>query len=317
MTVPVVQSLAESYPETRFTFLSNARFEPFFDGMPRNFSFMGVDLKKDYHGTDGIHRLFNVLHKMEFDAVADLHGVLRTELLAVFFRSHGIKVCQIRKDRVSRHRLTRNYLKDMTPRKSSFDRYQSVLGRLGFSFEIHYQPVRREMPSVLGEKTCRWIGIAPFAAHEGKIYPIEMMEQVVARIDAAGNCRQFVFAYGKELERVSEWAARYSSVEMINPSLGMRGELALMGNMDVMLAMDSSNMHLASLAGTRVVSVWGATHTAAGFLGFGQNPADCVQVELPCRPCSIYGKKPCRYGDYRCLRSINPESIFEKVQESL
>lgn len=313
MTVPVVQSLAACYPDTRFTFLSNARFEPFFDGLPGNFSFMGVDLKKDYHGTDGIFRLFKVLESMQFDAVADLHGVLRTSLLDALFRSHGVKVCQIRKDRISRHKLTRRYMKDMSPRKSSFERYHSVLSSLGFDFEIDYRPVRKPVPEVLGEKNCKWIGVAPFAAHEGKIYPLDLMERVVAMADAAGPCRIFVFAYGRELEQVSGWTGKYASVEMINPTLGMRGELALMGHLDVMLAMDSSNMHLASLAGTRVVSVWGATHTAAGFLGFGQDEADCVQAELPCRPCSIYGKKPCRFGDYRCLRSINPETIFSKL----
>lgn len=313
MTVPVVQSLALRYPDTSFSFLSNARFEPFFDGMPDNFTFIGVDLKKDYHGTDGIKRLFGELRTMGFDAVADLHGVIRTAMLSFMFRTHGTKVCQIRKDRISRHRLTRFHLKDRTPRKSSFERYRDVLSRLGFAFEIDYTPTPKEIPSMIGQKTCPWIGIAPFAAHKGKIYPIELMEKTVSMIDSAGPCRQFIFAYGKELDQVSAWADKYPSVEMINPALGMQGELALMSHMDVMLAMDSSNMHLASLAGTHVVSVWGATHTAAGFLGFGQDPEDCVQADMPCRPCSIYGKKECRYGDYRCMHAITPESIFSKI----
>lgn len=313
MTVPVVQSLALSYPETEFTFLSNARFAPFFDDMPANFRFLGVDLKKDYHGTAGIRRLFKELKGQGFQAVADLHGVLRTGMLSFMFRSYGIKVCRINKDRMSRHKLTRAHMKDLTQRKSSFERYHEVLEELGFDFSIKFTPLRKPVPEVIGEKECRWIGVAPFAAHAGKIYPLDLMERVVAMIDASGPCRQFVFAYGKELDQVSEWARKYKSVEMINPSLGMRGELALMSNMDVMLAMDSSNMHLASLAGTRVVSVWGATHVAAGFLGYGQKTEDCVQVDLPCRPCSIYGKKECRYGDYRCMRSISPETIFRKL----
>ena len=86
-----------------------------------------------------------------------------------------------------------------------------------------------------------------------------------------------------------------------------------MRGLDVMLSMDSANMHLASLVGTRVVSVWGATHPYAGFLGWGQRMEDCVQKDLPCRPCSIYGSKPCRYGDFRCLNSITPEEIVRAV----
>ena len=94
----------------------------------------------------------------------------------------------------------------------------------------------------------------------------------------------------------------------------MAGELILMSHMEVMLAMDSSNMHLASLTGTPVVSIWGATHPAAGFMGWGQNPDDCIQMDLPCRPCSIYGKKKCMYGDYRCLTGIDPDTVFNKVK---
>ncbi len=85
-----------------------------------------------------------------------------------------------------------------------------------------------------------------------------------------------------------------------------------MRGLRVMLTMDSGNMHLASLVGTRVVSIWGATHPFAGFLGFGQSEDDCIQRDLPCRPCSIYGNKACKFGDYRCM-DIAPEEIVGKL----
>ena len=90
-----------------------------------------------------------------------------------------------------------------------------------------------------------------------------------------------------------------------------------MSHMEVMLAMDSSNMHLASLTGTPVVSIWGATHPAAGFLGWNQKPEDCIQLDMNCRPCSIYGKKKCIYSDYRCLTGIDPDIVFSKVKKYL
>ena len=320
MTVPVIQSVAESYPEIRFTVLSNVRFAPFFEHMPENVSFWGVDLKKDYHGFGAMFKLFRQLHKKHFDAVADLHGVLRTTALSIFFRLCFVKVRRIDKDRRSRKRITRQKNKDLTPRLTSFDRYRIVLEKLGFRFELRFRSIfgegRGDLSSIsyIGAKDCPWIGIAPFAAHKGKIYPLYLMEEVVAQLDSAGVCRQFVFAYGRELTQVQEWADKYRSVEMIDTRLGMAGELILMSHMDVMLAMDSSNMHLASLTGTPVVSVWGATHPAAGFMGWGQNPGNCIQLDLPCRPCSIYGKKECIYGDYRCLTGIDPDTVFSKVK---
>lgn len=324
MTVPVIESVSQSYPDTHFTMLSNERFAPFFAGMPGNFSFIGVNLKRDYNGFGAMLKLFLRLRRNQFDAVADLHGVLRTTALSIFFRLYFTRVCRINKDRRSRKRITRLKNKDLTPRITSFDRYRMVLQRLGFRFEIRFRSIFGDgkgdlstIRGIVGDKDCPWIGIAPFAAHKGKIYPLYLMEEVVAQIDSAGVCRQFVFAYGKELSYVKEWADKYRSVEMIDTRLGMAGELVLMSHMQVMLAMDSSNMHLASLTGTPVVSIWGATHPFAGFMGWGQKPQDCVQLELPCRPCSIYGKKECIYGDYRCLTGIDPDTVFNKVKAYL
>lgn len=324
MTVPVIHSLATAYPDVHFTMLSNVRFAPLFEHLPDNVTFMGVDLKRDYHGFGAMLKLFHKLRRNHFDAVADLHGVLRTTALSIFFRLSFRKVSRINKDRGLRKRMTRLKNKDLSNKTTSFERYRQVLENLGFKFNLDFSSIfwpdgadLSGIYNIVGAKDCKWIGVAPFAAHKGKIYPLYLMEEVVAQIDSACLCRQFVFAYGKERVLVEEWARKYRSVEIIDTRLGMEGELVLMSHMDVMLAMDSSNMHLASLTGTPVVSIWGATHPVAGFMGWGQKPSDCVQLDLPCRPCSIYGKKECMYGDYRCLTGIDPDTVFSKVKKYL
>jgi ADP-heptose:LPS heptosyltransferase len=93
----------------------------------------------------------------------------------------------------------------------------------------------------------------------------------------------------------------------------MKEELALMSHLDVMVSMDSGNMHLASLVNTPVVSIWGATHPLAGFLGWNQSEKNVVQTDMPCRPCSVYGNKPCMRNDYACLNQITPESVVQRI----
>ena len=39
---------------------------------------------------------------------------------------------------------------------------------------------------------------------------------------------------------------------------------------------------------------------------------DCIQKKLPCRPCSIYGNKPCLRGDMACM-DIEPEEIISRI----
>jgi ADP-heptose:LPS heptosyltransferase len=80
-----------------------------------------------------------------------------------------------------------------------------------------------------------------------------------------------------------------------------------------MISMDSANMHLASLVNLRVVSIWGATHPFAGFMGWGQSMNDTVQIDLYCRPCSVFGNKPCYRGDWACMHLIPPVRIVEKA----
>ena len=321
MMLPIVHSVAEAYPNTQFTVLSQKRFAPVFAMLPANVTFMGVDLKHDYNGMAGINKLYNELKEKNFDAVANLHGVLRTNILSAKFALGSFtKVRSIKKRRLQRQKLTRKFCKNLTPQLPTTEKYKSVLQKLGFNFNITFKSIfgntKGELSQIeqfTGKKECHWIGIAPFAAHKVKIYPLEKMEKVVAELCKKAHTKVFLFAYGKEQEQIKTWTEKYPSITIVGGQLNMQEELILMSHLDVMLAMDSSNTHLASVAGTRVVSIWGATHPAAGFAGYGQKESDSIQADLACRPCSIYGKKPCRYGDYRCLNSINPETVIEKI----
>jgi ADP-heptose:LPS heptosyltransferase len=75
-------------------------------------------------------------------------------------------------------------------------------------------------------------------------------------------------------------------------------------------------MHIASLVNTPVISIWGATSPLAGFLGWRQKEENCVQLPLDCRPCSIFGNKPCRLGNYECMK-IEPQMVVEKIKNIL
>ena len=150
------------------------------------------------------------------------------------------------------------------------------------------------------------------------MYPLEKMELVIKVLNERTNTTLFLFGGGAEEDRqIEHLCSKYEHVKPAKSQQGLKGELALMGQLDVMLSMDSANMHLASLVGTRVVSIWGGTHPYAGFLGWNQNPNDCVQLDLPCRPCSVYGNKPCMRGDYACMNGITPAQIVEKLSPYL
>lgn len=329
MTVPIVYAVAKQYPYVRLTMLSRPFARPFFENLAPNVSFMEADIHKEYHGIKGLNALYRRLTAKNFTAVADLHNVLRTNYLRMLFNMDQCRVAHLNKHRQQRKQLTATKNKVFKPLPTAFENYAKVFEDLGYPINPEFTSIltpeqanTRLLPKVIGEKKKfqQWIGIAPFAAHRPKTYPLKSMLKVIELISKLHpSCRIFLFGGGdKERENIDNMVSQYKNC--INASAALNGfkeELILMKNLDVMVSMDSSNMHLASLVGTPVVSIWGATHPYAGFMGWNQSIENAVQIDMPCRPCSIYGKKDCMRKDYACMERITPEQVVERIEHNL
>ena len=325
MAVPVVYSLAKQHPDIRITVLSKNMARPLFENLAPNVGFMGADLKREYRGIRGLNALYRRLTAKQFTAIADLHSVLRSEFLRMRFNMGNCKVAHINKHRKGRRKLTANNNRQLSQQPTTFQNYVEVFERLGYSINIQFTSIfppgggdLSALPATMNIKNAgeQWIGIAPFAAHEGKIYPTPLMHQVIAQLTQQHpQARIFLFGRGeKEDKYFTEWCQEFPTCTYVGRHIdSMDKELILMSHLEVMLSMDSANMHLASLTGIPVVSVWGATHPLAGFMGWNQSKDNAIQADLDCRPCSIFGQKPCKRGDYACLNQIKPETIVEKI----
>ena len=315
MTVPVVYDLATQYPDLDITMLSREMARPLFECLPSNVHFIAADLRGRHKGLFGLCRLWRDAHMSDFDYIADFHDVLRTWWLRTEGCLRRKKVAKIDKGRKGKKALTRQQNKVFAQQDTSFERYAKVLEQLGFPTKPQF--VKLDYSSFCETQKATnetWIGIAPFAKHEAKVYPLEKMEQVIKDLSEKEHTTIFLFGGGPaETEQIQALCTKYNNVQPAKSQQGLRGELALMNQLDMMLSMDSANMHLASLVGTRVVSIWGGTHPYAGFLGWNQKMEDCIQLDLSCRPCSVYGNKPCLRGDYACMNGIAPSQILEKL----
>lgn len=290
MLVPVVRTAAQQNPGIDFTVVSRLQTADLWSDMPDNVHFFGADLKGKHRGTKGLKTLLNEIGYRSFDAVADMHSVLRSWYMDFRWLMSGVKVRRIDKGRTRKRWLVSPLNHDKRQLKTTIQRYVDVLTSLNINITLPYPQTTK------GEG----IGVAPFAAQRGKIYPVERMEALVRKL----SVREKIYLFGggkREIETLESWAEKYDNVICVAGRHTMKEELQIIRNLRVMICMDSANMHLASLVGTRVISVWGATDPKAGFLGWGQSHEDCIYQDLPCRPCSIYGNKKCRFGDYRCL----------------
>jgi ADP-heptose:LPS heptosyltransferase len=325
MTVPVVRSFALAYPQHEVTLVSRPMAAPLFEDMPENVHFRAVNVN-DYKGLNGLMRLYRELEAEGYDAVADLHDVLRTKLLRLRLGSGGRPTAHIRKGRKEKKRLTCPNHRQLQPLRTSVERYADVFARLGYPVTVDLETA---LPASGGSEPAkgpgkkedgqRWIGVAPFARHKGKIYPLEQTAQVIRLLAQKPDCRLFLFGAGEQERQWCDTQAEgYDNVTSLVGQYNMKEELDLMGRLDVMICMDSANLHLASLAGTRTVVLWGATHPYAGFAALQRPGSRNLQLDMECRPCSIFGNKPCKNNEpYACLYGIAPETVEETVEEVL
>ena len=329
MTIPVVYSVCRANPATRFVMITQPVASTLFINAPSNLVVLGIDTKVKYHGIAGLLKLKNeLISTYDIDAFVDLHDVLRSWILAFFLRLAGVKSKRLDKGRSGKRALTRKHNKRMLPLISSRARYREVFYRMGFSFEESFVSIygtEKAPEDIFADITPpkhfneKWIAIAPFAKHQGKIYPLEMMEKVVAELSKWENVHIFLLGAGEHEGKVlRKWADSYPNITTLaDKRHGFPKELALLSHCDVMLSMDSANMHIASLVKLPVVSVWGATHPYCGFMGWHQDERNAVQLNMACRPCSVFGNKPCMNHDYFCLKGISPQLIITHLRNAL
>lgn len=325
MTVPVLRALVLQYPEVKITVVSRPFFQPFFDGIP-NVNFFGVDLKERHKGFLGLLRLFSDLRKLNIDLVADLHNVIRSKVVRTLFSLSGKKVASTDKGRTEKKALTSLTKKVFTPVKPMFERHIDTLKQLGFSIDLtnlqfpEKAILSEEIFSITGKKNQKWIGIAPFAQYESKVYPLDLMQQVIDELAKNTNHKIFLFGGGeKEIQLLNQLKSQHENVLVLAGKLKFKHELDVISNLDVMLSMDSGNSHIAAMLGVKTITLWGATHPYAGFKPFNQPDDFCLtsdRAQYPLLPTSIYGNKKVE-GYEEVMRTILPNTIIEKIEKEL
>ena len=298
---------------------------PFFNEIP-NVSFFGVDLKERHKGFLGLLRLFFDLRKLKIDAVADLHNVLRSKIVRTLFAISGKKVAATDKGRAEKKTLTRLTNKVFAPVKSMFQRHVDTFEKLGFKISLE-NPIfpekaklSNEILEITGTKKLKWIGIAPFAQYESKVYPLDLMQIVIDELAQNSTNKLFLFGGGEaEIQKLNQLQNQHQNVVVIAGKLKFQQELDLISNLDIMLSMDSGNAHIAAMLGVKVITLWGATHPYAGFKPFNQPDSFCITAnreKYPLLPTSVYGNKKIE-GYQNVMRTILPQKVVFSIQSQL
>ncbi|EGV43055.1 glycosyltransferase family 9 protein [Bizionia argentinensis JUB59] len=319
MSVPVLRAFTQQYPNVKITVLTRAFFAPLFRDL-KNVNVFSADVKGEHKGLFGLYKLSRELQKENCDAIADLHNVLRTKVLKPLIGAR--KVSSIDKGRKPKKQLVKGEIFEQL--KSTIQRYTDVFKTLGFPLDL--SAPKFPMPAalnpnisrIIGTLNKKRIGIAPFAAHDGKKYPLELMEQLIKKLSK--DYQVLLFGGGKnEIIILNDFESEADGIINLAGKLSFSEELDVISNLDVMLSMDSGNAHLAAMLGVKVVTIWGVTHPFAGFAPFNQ-PVDYAlvadRIKYPKIPTSIYGNKyPEAYKD--AAGSVSVETVVDKIKSIL
>ncbi len=325
LIVPVIKSFREYYPDIKITLLTREKFHPFFDGIAK-LSLPIVHLKKRHKGVLGINKLANELNKsQQFDVVIDLHSVIRSKAICAFMRLKGIPTYSIDKARIEK----KEFLKDISKPKLSHvtERYIGVFRKAGFNFELkkHWLTPREGEIDILKhiKPSDLNIGIAPFSVHKSKEWGVDKIHDLIQMVNNDYQVNFFLFGGGEEENIKLEMIAnKYENVTNLAEKYSLRDEMNLIRNMKLMITMDSSNMHIASLMGISVISVWGGTHPGIGFSALYQPKENSIQLpfeeQKKCR-FTVYGTSDNQRKSfpYFCIQLIEADTVFARVKEIL
>lgn len=319
MIVPVLREFGKQYPKVKVTVLTRAFFAPFFRDLS-NVTIFEADVKGKHKGVQGLYKLSKELKLLSIDAVADLHNVLRSNILKLFFV--GSPFIQIDKGRNEKKALVKGIKFEQL--KSTHQRYADVFNKLGFKLSLSQPEFPEKVklgPNVidlLGIENKPLIGIAPFAAFQSKSYPLPLIEEVIKELSK--KHKVLLFGGGKaETEILNQLEKKYNNTVNLAGKLSLNEELDVISNLEVMIAMDSGNAHMAAMLGKQVITLWGVTHPFAGFYPFNQNSENALladRTKYPKIPTSIYGNKyPEEYKE--AIASITPKQVIDKTLEIL
>lgn len=318
IAVPVLRTLLQQNPGLKVSVATQSFLKPVFQTVER-LEVLPADIRGKHKGVKGLYAFYHEIKNYDFDAIADLHGSLRSRIIKFFFLLSGVRSKTIDKGRREKRALVGG--KIFKPIKPTTERYADVFRSLGYKVDLNKDvfPAKQTLPpsidNIIGKDTKKLIGIAPFAFHDSKMYPLDLMEKVIDAVSKTGDYQLILFGGKKELPELKLLSDTYPNTVYTFGKISFEDELKLISNLNLMVSMDSGNAHLAAMQGVKVLTLWGVTHPYAGFYPYKQPVTNSLlsdREKYPLIPTSVYGNKvPESYKDV--MRTIEVEAVINKI----
>ncbi len=322
LTLPLLQNLAEQYPDSEIHFFVRKGLKALFAGNPR-YKVHEFDKYGQDKGISGILKAAAKIRKIKFDLWISPHASLRSSLTALLNNSpQSIGYC--------RPMFNRLVYKQTVHRKFyQLDEIERLLELLK-PLQI---PADQDWPQlILPDKDLEqaadfWkqhisgktIGIHPGSTWPTKMWPEQYFAQIINMAGQIPDLNILVFA-GPGEEKITNRIL--ASTDRPDNIINLAGKLTLpqlaahLGLLDCYLTNDSGPMHLAWPQNIPLIALFGPTVRKLGFFPRGKN-STVMESDISCRPCGLHGHKNCPEKHHRCMTDITPEAVIKQIRKKI
>jgi heptosyltransferase-2 len=318
LTAPALEALHLAWPKTRIRFAVKARYAHLVEHNPHVNEV--IPLAED----EGPWHFSQRLKIEPPSAILDLHNKIRSKLLRGLLPGEPRSVWHKRDwSEVLPVKLA------LRPYHASMpfaDRYhlavESLVGEKLPRGRLRYFPgpndiadadrILREANVVVGSEQRPILGLSPGANWETKRWPAERFGEVAARALAAGVQ---VVVQGSEAEKpfgAQVTALAPGAVDLCG-KLDLRALGGFLARCSAFVCNDSGPMHMSRGLGVPTVALFGSTDPKMfEFEGHRVHFAN-----VPCSPCSFFGRRKCPQGHFACMKELDAESVWRSVEQLL
>lgn len=309
----VMESIAIAYPQQTFILMTDERYAAL---MPKidNVIVEANNIKKYNSIKDVIQLAIDMSDRLEFENVIDLNDKLRTKIMRMVFRVKSKKIFVVNKKRIQRFIKFNVQSKRNMKLQPIYEMMTDAFANAGYPLSINDSKLNHKITAIDIAKKQQTksinIGIACFSSKTVKEYAQQRIVQLIDLLQNNKSISVYIFGKGKrEKQLANKLCQKTNCISLVNDE-AMEQDIENVRKMDLIISVDTGWMHIASLLDKQVISLWGPTQPSCGYYPLHQSNNNAISLKLPCSPCSVYGKKKCKYNDCHCM-AIPPKTIYE------
>lgn len=303
-TTPVVRCLKQQLPDVEVHFLTKPTFRYIYDANPY--------LDKLLLLQDSLSATVKEIKAERYDYIIDLHSNLRTAIIKL---RTGIKSSTYNKQRISKWLSLKFRLKLVKP-VHLVERYLKTVQFLGVVNDgkpiDYYLKKDHQLQDLLPATHQKYVAFVIGATHFTKRMPNEKVISICKKLNLP-----IVLLGGKDVQANGDEIARHAGPHVYNACgiTTLDESVYLVYKAESIIGFDTGLTHIAEAFDKPIVSVWGSTvPELLGVQPYMVSRSLIAGVELPCRPCSKFGRSACPLGHFKCMKDINEEHIINFIK---